>query len=110
MANLSDEVEAVCKTKRSVEMLAVAERSTRAFMQAMQGTRAEVLLEEQDPVSGYWLGYTPNYMKVAIEGCGPETRVGRLVDVTIDGWVTLEDGKQGASSKQMILKGVDEHE
>lgn len=109
-AKCSDQVDAVIKKKRSEEMLAVTEQSTRAFMQAMQGTRAEVLLEEQDPVSGYWLGYTPNYMKVAIEGCGPETGVGRLVDVTIDGWVTLEDGKQGASSKQMILKGVDEHE
>ena len=73
----------------------------------MQQQRVSVLLEEQDVGTGYWTGYTPNYVKVAVEiPEKPESLQGREVQVIIDGYVNISSANHDAAGLEKILKGV----
>ncbi len=54
------------KEERSRRAIAVAEEMSRQFRQAMVGTEQTVLFEQ--PEGEFFTGYTPNYVKVYVEG------------------------------------------
>ena len=54
------------KEDRSRRAIAVAEEMSRAYREAMIGTRQEVLFEEEQ--DGLYAGHAPNYMKIYVEG------------------------------------------
>jgi len=54
------------KEERSHQAIEVAEAMSRQFRQTMVGSRQQVLFEQ--PEGGYFTGYTPNYVKVYVEG------------------------------------------
>lgn len=54
------------KEQRSRDAIAVAEEMSKAYRQAMIGSRQEVLFEEQN--GAYYTGHTPNYIKVYAQG------------------------------------------
>ena len=54
------------KEDRSRRAIAVAEKMRQAYLQAMIGTRQEVLFEEEQ--DGFFTGHTPNYVKVYMKG------------------------------------------
>ena len=54
------------KEERSRHAIAVAERMSEAYRQSLVGSTAEVLFEEPD--GAYFVGHTPNYIKVYAKG------------------------------------------
>ena len=54
------------KDARSKAAIAVAEKMSRAYRQALVGTQLEILFEE--PEGEYFTGHAPNYMKVYVTG------------------------------------------
>ena len=54
------------KEERSRRAIAVAEEMNAAYRQAMIGSRQEVLFEEEQ--DGLYVGHTPNYVKVYMQG------------------------------------------
>jgi len=57
------------KENRSRKAIAVAKKMANAYRENMAGGRYEVLFEE--PEDGYFVGHTPNYVKIYVqtEGC-----------------------------------------
>ncbi len=53
------------KEERSRRAIAVAEKMSAAYRQSMTGTQVQVLFEEAD--GAYYVGHTPNYVKVYVE-------------------------------------------
>ena len=65
------------KEDRSRRAIAVAEEMREAYLQAMIGTRQEVLFEEQQ--EGLFTGHAPNYMKIYLKGEDLHNRVRTVV-------------------------------
>ena len=106
-ARRGDQIDGNVKKRRSEEMLKVTGAASESFMERMQGQQVAVLLEEQDASTGYWTGYTPNYMKVAVEI--PEQQEflqGQEVQVILDGYVNISSANHDAAGLEKILKGV----
>lgn len=106
-AKRDDQIDGNVKKRRSEEMLQITGAASARFMLQMQQQRVSVLLEEQDVGTGYWTGYTPNYVKVAVEiPEKPESLQGREVQVIIDGYVNISSANHDAAGLEKILKGV----
>ena len=99
-----DQVDGQVKNRRSDEMLDVTRQSTLSFMQKMQGKVCEIILEELDE-DGYWTGYSPNYMRIAVKDFGGAFS-GQKVKVKVDGYVEKRSANHDASGVDTILKGV----
>lgn len=89
---MPDQIAEPVKTKRSDCLLALAERLTMAYRQSFLGEEVSVLLEEEKLLEGrkYWIGYTPEYIKVALlsEGDVRNTQIeARLEKILEDGLV-----------------------
>ncbi len=103
-ARRKDQIDGRIKKERSDAMLQVTAEATLDFMQKMQGKRFEIILEEKDE-DGFWTGYSPNYLKIAVtdfEGAF----AGGKVEVLIDGFVEKRSANHDASGVDRILKGV----
>ena len=61
------------KEARSRAAIAVADRMSKAYREAQVGTVQEVLFEEKD--GSYYVGHTPNYMKVYARGEALHNRI-----------------------------------
>lgn len=70
------------KEQQARELIALGEETAAAYMQQWLGRTAEVLLEEQ--ADGAWLGYTPEYIQVAVPDC-PLCRQGATLTVLLTG-------------------------
>ena len=106
-AKRGDQIDGNVKKRRSEEMLKVTGAASERFMEQMQGQQVAVLLEEKEEGTGYWTGYTPNYMKVAVEI--PEQQEclqGQEVQVIIGGYVNISSANHDAAGLEKILKGV----
>ena len=106
-AKRGDQIDGNVKKRRSEEMLKVTGAASERFMEQMQGQQVAVLLEEKEESTGYWTGYTPNYMKVAVEI--PEQQEclqGQEVQVIIGGYVNISSANHDAAGLEKILKGV----
>lgn len=68
-ASMKDQVPEQIKTERSNELIALEESLRYSYQACHLGKRMPLLLEETIDVNGktYWIGHTPNYLKVAIE-------------------------------------------
>ena len=106
-AKRSGQIDGNVKKRRSEEMLKVTAAASERFMEKMQHRQVTVLLEEQEVNTGYWTGYTPNYMKVAVEvpkECSVQQ--GQEVQVWIDGYENISSANHEAAGLERILKGV----
>ena len=65
---MENQVPEEIKTERSAQLLALAARMSREYMDSMQGQQKEVLFEELISVDGreFYTGYTKEYIKVAV--------------------------------------------
>jgi threonylcarbamoyladenosine tRNA methylthiotransferase MtaB len=77
----SDQVRDDVKRERTQQMLAVAAELARSAARARLGLPASVLFEERDG-GGMLTGLTPHYVRV--HSAGPDTWLGRIVDVTVE--------------------------
>lgn len=82
-AAMKEQIPEPVKTKRSGELLALAEKMSKEFRDAYLGKEVTALLEEPFIYEGkkYFVGYTPEYIKVALETAGNRANqlaVGRL--------------------------------
>lgn len=71
------------KRARSRQLHALAKRSRHAVMESHIGRSFEVLVERQD--GGRWSGYTPNYLRVGIDGETDAALENRIVRVRTTG-------------------------
>ena len=67
------------KEERSKKAIAVAEKMAKAYREAMIGSRQAVLFEEES--GAYYVGHTPNYVKVYAKGENLHNTV-RTVEIT----------------------------
>ena len=65
------------KEDRSRRAIAVAEKMRDAYLQAMIGTRQEVLFEEEQ--DGLFTGHTPNYVKIYMKGQGLHNQIRQVI-------------------------------
>ncbi len=103
-AKRKDQIPPEVKKQRSKEMLALTAEASMAFMEAMQGKTARIILEEKDEKTGFWTGYSPNYLRIGVllpEG----SHQGEEVEVRIDGYVEMRSANHDASGLDRILKG-----
>ncbi len=89
---MPDQIAEQVKTKRSDCLLTLAERLTMEYRQSFLGEEVSVLLEEEKLLEGqkYWIGYTPEYIKVALlsQGDARNTQIeARLEKILEDGLV-----------------------
>ncbi len=106
-ARREEQIDGNVKKRRSEEMLKVTAESSRRFMEQMQQQEVAVLLEEKDESTGCWTGYTPNYMKVAVEVRDPKCQLqGQEVSVIINGYENIRSANHDAAGLEKILKGV----
>ena len=80
------------KEERSRRAIAVASKLSEAYRSKMIGAQAEVLFEEPD--GEYFVGHTPNYIKVYAQGENLHNQIRR---VTLTG--LLDDGMTGEFEK-----------
>ena len=76
------------KEERSRAAIAVAEEMKKAYLDALVGATLEVLFEEEE--GEFWIGHTPNYVKVYAKG---ENLHNEVRNVTITGF--YRDGLTG---------------
>ncbi len=105
-ARREDQIAPEIKKIRSDEMLQTTAESSRIFMEHMQGKHTMVLLEEENPKTGNWTGYTSNYMKVAVCGFKKKLQRGEEIEVLIQGYEAMHSTNHEAAGLEKILKGV----
>jgi len=106
-AKREEQIDGNVKKRRSEEMLMVTAESSKQFMERMQKRQVKVLLEEKEQITGCWIGYTPNYMKVAVAVPDENLHLkGREVNVVIDGYENIRSANHDAAGLEKILKGV----
>ncbi len=106
-AKRTEQIDGNVKKRRSEEMLKVTAESSKQFMERMQKQQVKVLLEEKEQATGCWIGYTPNYMKVAVTVPNEVGQLqGREVNVIIDGYENIRSANHDAAGLEKILKGV----
>ncbi len=73
------------KASRSDVLIEMSERHSRAYRNAFAGEKAEILVEELAEIGGkkYYLGFTPNYIRVAVPVEEAELATNTLVEVTL---------------------------
>ena len=78
------------KEARSRRAIAVADKMREAYMQAMVGTRQQVLFEEEQ--DGFFVGHCPNYMKVYMKGSRLHNQVRKVLveEIYADGLLATE--------------------
>ena len=69
------------KERRARALIALGRETSEAYRRSWLDKTAEVLLEEQ-AADGSWLGYTPEYIQVAVPD-GPGCRSGALISVRL---------------------------
>lgn len=77
---LNEKVDPRAKKARSKRLHQISERNKNAFYQNFIGKSARILTEDRDKL-GRWLGYTDNYIKVAIER--KDLKSNQLINVKI---------------------------
>ncbi|MBO6159281.1 MAG: tRNA (N(6)-L-threonylcarbamoyladenosine(37)-C(2))-methylthiotransferase MtaB [Firmicutes bacterium] len=109
-----DQIPQTVKKQRVRDLLDVTAKSTKAFMDAMQGKTVKLLLEEQIG-EREWIGTTPGYLRVAV--CTPDEargeagstaqagfHAGEIVTVRINGYTDARSTNHQASGLSQILK------
>lgn len=66
-ADMPEQVDPQVKSLRSEALMRVAQETATAFLTGNLGTVREVLLERKNPDTGYWEGFTENYIKVYVK-------------------------------------------
>ncbi|MGN0305010.1 MAG: tRNA (N(6)-L-threonylcarbamoyladenosine(37)-C(2))-methylthiotransferase MtaB [Lachnospiraceae bacterium] len=66
----TDQIDEKIKTARSKKLLAMAQKHSQEYCKSFLGETLEALIEEEKEIGGkrYQTGFTPSYVKVAIEG------------------------------------------
>jgi len=85
-ARSQDKVDARVKKERSRYLHQISEQKKKAFYQKFLGKQLRVLTEETDR-GGRWLGFSDNYIKVAIPG--KDLQANSLVEITVN---NIENG------------------
>ena len=87
---MPDQVDETVKTKRSADLLALAETMSEEFRAFYVGKQVEILLEESCFIDGerYMTGFTREYVKVAVKT--EEDLSGSLVTGEIAGFLTAD--------------------
>lgn len=109
-----DQISQTLKKQRVRDLLDVTAKSTKAFMDAMQGKTVKLLLEEQTG-EREWIGTTPSYLRVAvftpddaIDGASAaeeeNLHAGSIVTVRIGGYTDARSTNHQASGLSQILK------
>lgn len=75
-----DKVDPKVLTRRSARIRRISARKLRAFHESFLGRTLDVLFEQQD--SGFWFGYTGNYIRVAAPS--PDDLTNVIRPVTLD--------------------------
>lgn len=75
--NMSDAVPPHVIAERSRILHRLADRKRRAFYENQIGGMHRVLFEQKD-AAGRWIGFSDNYVKVAVEGEGLANHIGRV--------------------------------
>ena len=94
-ARREDQIEAAVKQERSKRMIALGHEMQARFWSAYVGKQVQVLTEEFDPEQHVWIGYTPNYLRVHVQGC---IKRNQLIPVKIE--------KVYSSNNGIYAKGV----
>ena len=102
-AKRADQVDGNVKKVRSDQMLAAAAEGTEAFMKRMQGKVFDVILEQKE--SGYWTGYTQNYVKIGVQMPDDSDHHGEEIRVRADGYLDISNANHEASGLEKIMKG-----
>ncbi len=92
-ASMPCQVPEPIKTKRSAQLLSLADGQSAAFRRRYIGREAEVLLEETREICGgiYRVGHTGDYVKVAVESEGTNGEAANIfVKVLVKGFLTDE--------------------
>ena len=76
------------KAIRSDEMLALNEKHSREYEEAMMGRELEILLEEEIEMNGeqWYLGHSKEYIKAVLKK-QPQYGINDIVRVTADGFL-----------------------
>lgn len=77
------------KAVRSERLMALERKMSRAYRQTFEGEMQEVLFEETMERGGktYWVGHTPNYIKVAREAGQEENLRNRVIRCRLGGFM-----------------------
>lgn len=102
-AKRTDQIDGTVKKIRSDQMLAAAAEGTKAFMERMQGKVFDVILEQKE--SGYWTGYTQNYIKIGVRMPDDDDHHQEEITVRADGYLDISNANHEASGLEKIMKG-----
>lgn len=89
-AAMKNQIDEKIKTVRSNNLINVGQNLTKEYRKNKIGTVVSVLFEEETEINNkkYWVGYTKEYIKVAIE-CG-EDIAGKIINVTLIDFISHE--------------------
>ena len=83
-ATLPDQISDEIKRERCSQLDALASELKRQNMESYIGTTMSVLVEGDKPQqNGFWNGYTPNFLRVAIESDVEDSLSNQIIDVEI---------------------------
>lgn len=88
-AKMSGQLSVAVKEKRSAVLLEMEKKQSRDFREYYLGKEVTVLLEEEKIIQNerYWIGHTPEYVKIAVKGkelCENMLCKGRVQDFVTD--------------------------
>jgi threonylcarbamoyladenosine tRNA methylthiotransferase MtaB len=83
-AGMDNQVPENIKAKRSAQLIALSERMSKEFREAYVGSTQEVLFEEEVEINHnrYYVGYTKEYVKLAVKSETDISNQLRYCDVT----------------------------
>ena len=84
-AKMPGQLTEAVKAARSDVLMEMSERHSRSYRETFAGETAEVLVEEMTEIGGkkYYLGFTPNYIRVALPEDEAELTINTMVEVTL---------------------------
>ena len=84
-AKMTGQLTEAVKAARSDVLMEMSERHGRAYREAFAGEKAEILVEEVAEINGkkYYLGFTPNYIRVAVSEDAAELAINATVEVIL---------------------------
>ena len=84
-AKMPGQLTEAVKADRSDVLMEMSERHSRAYREAFAGETLEVLIEESIPIDGreYYVGFTKNYIRVAVPAEENPLAVNALAEVTL---------------------------
>ena len=88
-ASMESQLTEAEKGRRSALLMEAEKQMSHAYRTSRIGSEAEVLFEEKKEKSGecYWIGHTPQYVKVAKKVDGTENLGNRIVRGTVTGFL-----------------------